>query len=107
MPVYNKLVRDKIPDIIRNDNKKFTTKILDEKQYTIELKKKLKEELEEYLLASDDFEALGELADILELIRTLSETHGENFAKVELIRQEKAKKRGGFKERVFLIEVED
>jgi len=107
MPVYNKLVRDKIPDIIRNDNKKFTTKILDEKQYTIELKKKLKEELEEYLLASDDFEALGELADILELIRTLSETHGENFAKVEQVRQEKAKKRGGFKERIFLIEVED
>src|SRR5690625_1591760 len=107
MPVYNKLVRDKIPDFIRNDNKKFTTKILDEKQYTIELKKKLKEELEEYILASDESEALEELADIIELIHALSETHSENLAKVEQVRQEKAKKRGGFKKRIFLIEVED
>jgi len=107
MPVYNKLVRDKIPDIIRQDNKKCKTETLDEKRYVIELRKKLEEELEEYLLARDDSEALEELADILELIHALSKTHGANYKKIEKIRQEKAKKRGGFEERVFLIEVED
>lgn len=107
MPVYNKLVRDKIPDIIRQDNKKCTIEILDDDRYEVELKNKLGEELDEYLQASDDSEALEELADILELIHALAATHDANFAKVEKIRQEKVNKRGGFKERVYLIEVED
>lgn len=107
MPVYNKLVRDKIPEIIRQDNKKCTTEILDEKRYTIELKKKLREELDEYLSAKDDSEAIEELADMLEIIYSLAETHQSDIKQVEKVRLEKAKKRGGFEQRIFLIEVED
>lgn len=106
MITYNKLVRDKIPEIIANDNKKLLTKILDDEEYSIELKKKLQEELEEYLNASTDQEALEELADMLEIIQALALLHNADIDKVEKIRKEKEKERGGFKDRVFLIEAE-
>lgn len=107
MPVYNKLVRDRIPEIIENSGKKFTTKILDEKQYVIELKKKLIEEMEEYQNAESNEEATEELADVLELMHALAKVHGSSIEEVEKIREEKAEKRGGFEEKIFLIEVED
>lgn len=107
LPVYNKLVRDRIPEIIENSGKKFTTKILDDAQYELELKKKLKEEMEEYQNASNDNEALEELADLLELMHALAKVHGASMEEVEKIRQDKASKRGGFEEKIFLIEVED
>lgn len=107
MPVYNKLVRDRIPEIIENDGKKCSTKILDEKSYLSELRKKVHEELQEYEEASSDIEAVEELADILELIHALAKTHNATMEEVEKIRAEKAVKRGGFNDKIFLIEVED
>lgn len=107
MPVHNKLVRDLIPNIIEGTGKAFTTRILDEEEYVKELRIKSKEELQEYLDAKDDESAIEELADLLEIIHALSKVHGADFNKVEEVRQQKAKKRGGFEERVFLIEVED
>lgn len=41
MKVYNKLVRDKIPEIIRKDNRKPITTILNNKNYLIELNRKI------------------------------------------------------------------
>ena len=107
MSVHNKLVRDLIPNIIEGTGKAFTTRILDEEEYVKELRIKSKEELQEYLDAKDDESAIEELADLLEIIHALSKIHGADFNKVEEVRQQKAKKRGGFDERVFLIEVED
>lgn|SRR5690625_267158 len=105
MIIFNKLVRDKIPEIIRKDNKECKIEILNDKIYEEELKKKLVEEVEEYQSASSDEEALEELADILELIHSLSRTHGANIDKVEEIRRDKANERGGFNEKVFLVGV--
>lgn len=107
MPVYNKLVRDRIPEIIENDGKQCTTKILDEETYIVELKKKVHEELQEYEEATSDEEAIEELADILELMHALAKTHGSTIEEIEKVRAEKAEKRGGFNDKVFLIEVED
>lgn len=107
MPVYNKLVRDRIPEIIERDGKKFTTRILDNKEYIEELRKKSIEELDEYMNATNDEEALEELADVLEIIHALSKHHGASIDKVEEIRKQKAEKRGGFDEKIFLIEVID
>lgn len=107
MPVYNKLVRDLIPEVIQNSGKKFTTRILEDDEYIIELKKKLSEEIQEYKNAATDKEAIEELADILELMHALAKVHGANIQEIEKIRQDKAKKRGGFSEKIFLIEVED
>lgn len=107
MPVYNKLVRDKIPEIIQKSNKQCTTEILEEDRYIVELKKKLEEELEEYQQATSDEEALEELADMLEIMHELAKVHRSSIDEVEEIRKHKAIKRGGFKDRIFLIEVED
>ena len=107
MPVYNKLVRDKIPQIIEQAGKTFTTRILEDDEYRKELRKKAFEELEEYMNAGDDEKALEELADELEIIHALAECHGGTIERVEQIRAKKAEKRGGFKEKICLVEVHD
>jgi predicted house-cleaning noncanonical NTP pyrophosphatase (MazG superfamily) len=107
MPTYNKLVRDRIPEVIEKTGKQCTTKILNDEDYIKELKNKSFEELNEYMNAANDKDAIEELADLLEIIHALAECHGATIGKVEQVRQEKAEKRGGFKEKIFLIEVED
>jgi predicted house-cleaning noncanonical NTP pyrophosphatase (MazG superfamily) len=106
MPTYNKLVRDKIPQIIESKGKKFSTKVQNDEDYIKYLKVKAYEELDEYCAAETDGEAVEELADLLEVIRYLAKQHG-SIEEVEAVRIEKAEKRGGFEEKVFLIEVED
>ncbi|SDZ79931.1 Predicted house-cleaning noncanonical NTP pyrophosphatase, all-alpha NTP-PPase (MazG) superfamily [Thalassobacillus cyri] len=107
MPTYNKLIRDRIPDIIERSGKNFETRILEDGEYVESLKTKLREELAEYLYANNNEEALEEMADILELMNVLAEVHGGSIELVEEIRKEKAEKRGSFKEKIFLVEVED
>jgi predicted house-cleaning noncanonical NTP pyrophosphatase (MazG superfamily) len=107
MPIYNKLVRDRIPEIIESTGKIFTTRILNSHEYITELKKKSYEELEEYIRTDNHEDGIEELADLLELIYALAETHGASIEKVEEVRKLKADKRGGFKEKIFLIKVED
>ncbi|WP_175639281.1 nucleoside triphosphate pyrophosphohydrolase [Metabacillus schmidteae] len=107
MPTYNKLVRDKIPEIIEASGKEFRTKQLNEDEYIKELRTKLDEEIIEYQEANTDEQALEELADVLEIIHSLAVVHGSNFEAVEEIRKAKQIKRGGFQEKIFLIDVED
>ncbi|GAB3802243.1 pyrophosphohydrolase domain-containing protein [Virgibacillus kimchii] len=107
MPTYNKLIRDRIPEIIENTGKSFKTEILSDERYIAELKKKLNEEVGEYQEAANDSDALEELADILELMHALAGEHGGSIGKVEQIRKKKAEKRGAFNDKIFLIEVED
>lgn len=107
MPSHNKLVRDYIPEVIKKTNKEFATRILSEKEYKVELKKKLSEELTEYNEAKTNEEAVEELADILELLHTAIKLHGSSFEELEEVRKKKAEKRGGFEKRIFLIKVED
>lgn len=107
MPIYKKLVRDRIPEVIAEDGKKFSTRILNNEEYINELKKKSYEELDEYMNADNNEDAIEELSDLLEIIHALAEYHESSFEKVEEVRQKKAEQRGGFKEKIFLIEVED
>jgi predicted house-cleaning noncanonical NTP pyrophosphatase (MazG superfamily) len=107
MPVYNKLVRDRIPEIIQSSGRKLSSKVLTNADYISELRKKSLEELNEYLLADNNNEAIEELADLLEIIHSLAECHGSSIQEVEEIRKKKATERGRFKDRIFLIEVED
>lgn len=107
MPTYNKLVRDKIPEVIYNTGKTCRVRTLSDEDYLTELKKKCKEELEEYLSSSNDEEAVEELADLLELIHTLAQVHGSDPEKLEKVKLSKANKRGGFQEKIFLIDVSD
>ncbi|MCF8566511.1 nucleoside triphosphate pyrophosphohydrolase [Alicyclobacillus tolerans] len=107
MPAYNKLVRDKIPQIIIADGKKCTLKTLSEDEYAKELREKLGEELREYLEVEDGRDAIEELADLMELIHALAGVHGATPEELEQVRSKKAEERGGFTEKVFLIDVEE
>lgn len=107
MPIYNKLIRDNIPNIIMKTGRQCWYRVLEKDEYKYELQKKCNEEMEEYIRSNSDPEALEELADLLEVIYALAEVHGSSAKELEELRAEKAEKRGGFNERLFLIEVED
>jgi predicted house-cleaning noncanonical NTP pyrophosphatase (MazG superfamily) len=107
MPIYNKLVRDRIPQVIESTGKQFSTRILNDEEYIKELKNKSFEELQEYVNDDNDENAIEELADLLEIIHALAKSHGATFDEVEEVRRKKAEKRGGFEEKIFLVQVED
>ncbi|WP_157349484.1 nucleoside triphosphate pyrophosphohydrolase [Bacillus sp. EE-W1] len=107
MPTYNKLIRNKIPQIIKSNGKTPTIRILNEDEYIKELCKKTQEELTEYIEAKTKPDKLEELSDLLELINGLAEYEGATLEEINNIRKKKAKERGGFSDRVFLIEVTD
>ena len=103
MPVYNKLVRDKILEIIKDNGQKSTHKILTAEEYAVELTKKLVEEVEEYKKDKNT----DELADIMEVVYALASLHSCAAEELEKIRAEKAEKRGGFERKIVLVEVLD
>lgn len=98
---YNKLVRDNIPNIIEKDGKKVKTIKLDDEEYIKALNLKLEEELNEYLETNN----IEELVDMVEVIYGILDYNGVSIGEFEKIRKEKAKGKGAFKERIFLIEV--
>ncbi len=96
---YNKLVRDKIPEIIeRNEGRSCKTRILDDEEYLFELNKKIQEELAEYLESGE----IEELADLEEVLRAILDSKGVSYEEFERIRLEKVNKRGAFKDRIYL-----
>ena len=101
--IYNKLVRDRIPEIIEADGRMCTTEILLDDRYLQMLDAKLNEELAEY----QESKSLEELADLLEVMRAVASTRGWNWEQVEQDRQEKAAQRGGFEKNIFLKEVRE
>ena len=98
MKIFRKLVRDKIPEVIRNNGETPIVRILDDEEYERELNKKLKEEVDEYFVDGN----IEELADIEEVLRALVELKGVSYEKFEKIRKSKCEKRGAFKDKVFL-----
>ena len=92
---YNKLIRDKIPEIIKERGAKFSVHHADDKEYLQKLKEKLEEEVQEFL----ESEETEELADILEVIYALAKTKGVDKDGLEKIRMQKEKERGGFDEK--------
>ncbi len=102
--IYNKLVRDNIPDIIESKGETPVTKILDDNTYKIELEKKLNEEYQEVLTASGD-DRVEELADMLEIIRALAKLEGKSLQNVIEIADVKSEKRGAFEKKIFLEKV--
>ena len=103
MKIYNKLVRDKIPEICRNDNEIPTTRILNDQEYLKELNNKLQEELKEYLQSGE----VEELADLEEVLRAILDVKKISYDEFEKIRNAKVEKRGAFKERIYLENVKE
>jgi predicted house-cleaning noncanonical NTP pyrophosphatase (MazG superfamily) len=99
---YNKLVRDKIPDIIRADGKRLKSRVLDDAEHLEALIKKLEEEVAELAEARNT----EELADVHEVLMALAEALKIEPEELEKVRRDKADKRGGFQQKIFLEEVE-
>lgn len=102
MTVYNKLVRDKIPEMIRRQGETPHTRILDQDEYTAHLEEKLDEEVAEFRRDRN----LEELADILEVVYALAEDLGYTQQELEAVYDRKHDARGGFRERIYLISKE-
>lgn len=105
--VYNKLVRDKIPEIIRNDNALPQTRELDGEEHVTALKDKLVEEAGEVQKAKSEAEIVGEIADVYELTRTLAVKLGFSLEEVKKLADDKKAERGGFEKQIFLESVEE
>lgn len=97
--IYNKLIRDKIPEIIKDQGKESSTRILSYEEYKQELLKKLVEEAQELLVSGGD---LSERADVAEVLRAVDDIFKWSTEDIEKARIHKLKDRGGFQERLYL-----
>ena len=100
--VFNKLVRDNIPDIIANNGEESVTRILTDEEYKAELYKKILEEANEVISSKTSDETIEELADVLEIIKSIAELNGKKIDDVVEVAKQKRLKRGGFEKRIFL-----
>lgn len=101
--VYNKLVRDRIPEIIEASGKSCTWETLSDERYIELLNKKLQEEVAEYL----ENGTVEELADIGEVMHAILDYKGIPLTEFQRVRNEKLQDRGGFKKRILLKEVRE
>lgn len=97
--IYNKLVRDRIPEIIGRSGDKTIIQVLDVEPYKIELSRKLREEVSEFVESGQ----VEELVDVLEVIYSLASVEGISRSRLEGMRKEKRKERGGFDKRILLV----
>ena len=100
--IYNKLVRDNIPEIIKEDGKTAVIHIGDEREYWNKLTEKLQEEVDEFLFAKSE----EELADILEVIDAICAERGFDKKQIKSIQEKKRLERGGFTKKIILEETE-
>ena len=103
MKVYNKLVRDRIPEIIAAQGKTCQYEVMSQEAYRAALDQKLTEELREYHASGE----LEELADLLEVIYAIAESRGETAQSLNALAEEKAAARGRFREKYLLLSVDE
>ena len=103
MKIYNKLVRDRIPEIIEKQGKTCNYTVMSDESYRAALDAKLTEELKEYHESGE----LGELADLLEVIYAIAESRGESPESLNALGEKKATERGRFREKYLLLSVEE
>ena len=99
--VYNKLVRDGIPQIIETSGKTCVIEVLPKDAYIQALDAKLNEELAEY----QESKSLEELADLLEVMGAVVKARGYTWDDLTCVRKEKSARRGAFDQKIFLKEV--
>ena len=102
MKEFNKLVRDRIPELIRSGGEIPHTRILDPEEYALRLEQKLDEEVSEFHRDHNR----EELADILEVVFALASTLDCSEEELLALRARKQEQRGGFQDRIFLLSKE-
>lgn len=103
---YNKLIRDRILEIIEEAGEKPYSRILNKKEYLKEIKRKVLEESRELIKAKTKKEIINEITDIQELIDVLISELKLTRSQLQKLQKIKNKKKGGFKKRLFLIRTE-
>ncbi len=103
---YNKLIRDRIPEIIQAEGKRFDIEIMSDAEYQLALLSKLSEEAQEASQATPE-KLAAELADLYEVIDAVMAAHGIDQGTVLSIQQERRNQRGGFEQRLKLLWVEE
>ncbi len=98
---YNKLVRDRIPEIIESSGEICKTEILSDEEYLKMIDEKLDGELAEY----HQDQNIEELADLTEVIHAAVITRGYALENLERVQAEKAAMRGSFQKKILLKEV--
>ena len=99
---YNKAIRDKIPEIIRESGSKCNIKTLSEKEFLEKMEKKLDEEVAEY----HQSKSVEEIADIIEVLERVAALRGTSVKELMRIKEEKAQKRGKFEKNLFLVDTD-
>ena len=99
---YNKLIRDKIPEMIEQNGGKAVIRQLSHEEFVRFLEMKLDEEVGEY----HRDKTVEELADILEVVYALASLHGCTKEELLAVYENKYEQRGGFEKRLLLIESE-
>ncbi len=107
MKIYNKLIRDRIPEIIAKDGNTADIIILSEESFKQAIKEKLIEEATEVCNADNRDEVLSELADLQEVMDTIKQMYNINTLEVNTIQAVKALQRGKFEKRLYLKSVKE
>ena len=102
MTIYNKAIRDKIPEIIQKDGFSCNVETMSDEKFLVEMEKKLSEEVAEYQNDKNP----EELADILEVIYRIAKLKGISKEQLEKIRLDKVEKRGSFEKNLFLVDTD-
>lgn len=102
--IYNKLVRDKIPEIIKAKSEEPVTKELSLDEYKLALEIKLKEECQEVIAAGGE-DRIEEIADALEVLKALAKLENASLEDVIAVADKKSASRGAFEKRIFLEKV--
>jgi predicted house-cleaning noncanonical NTP pyrophosphatase (MazG superfamily) len=103
MKKFNKVIRDKIPEIIQKDGQTCNIQILSDQKFMVEIEKKLFEEVTEYQNDKNP----EELSDILEVIYRIAQLRGISKEELEKIRIKKLQNKGGFEKNLFLIDTSE
>ncbi|MGA2666833.1 MAG: nucleoside triphosphate pyrophosphohydrolase [Patescibacteria group bacterium] len=101
--IYNKLIRDRIPEIIKVDGWVSKTRVMEKDEFIKELKKKILEEAKELNEGKEHKNLIEELVDIQEIIDTILNEKKVKFSEFHKIQSKKKNERGGFKKKLFLI----
>lgn len=99
--IYNKLIRDKIPQIVERSGNQAVIENVNGEEYLNLLNEKLREELQEYI----ESQSVEELADIVEVVYAILDYKNVSIDDFETLRKKKVNERGAFKERLLLKKV--
>lgn len=96
-----KLIRDKTADMSKTEGGLYTTRILSDQEYDLELKKKIAEEAEEVSQCEDRETLIDELGDVLDVVGAIMAHHGISLSDVQACQKLKHQKRGGFSKKIY------